>query len=194
MPQATWLKSNEFQDGEFTFGMAYGASVNVHFGHKWGVGADMIFSNEGQKFSNNNVESQMELSYFKIPLLLHFNSDPNASTPFLFEMGVQFTTLTKAKYTVDGEVLADEDGNEIDMKELFKSSNMGGVIAFGPGFYIGDHLMFTTMIRLDMQFSDSIDDDVNISIDNDTRSETYPITLGLKLGLKWILGEGAGYD
>jgi len=196
MPQATWLLNEDLDGGEFTFGTAYGATANFHFSDNFGVGADIIVSNEGQRFVNDGVESTIEVSYLKIPLLIHFNSDPNTSIPFLGEVGIQFSSVTKAKFSVDGEEfdLTDENGKTIDPEDVFDSSNLGAVLAFGPGFFIGDHLMLTTMIRWDLHFNDAFSDLGRTLYGTDDFKETYPMTVGLRFGLKYTIGDGAGYD
>lgn len=182
---------NEDDDAEPQFGWALGVGANYHFTPTFGLGADLIWSNEKQKIAFGDSEAENTFNFIKVPLLVHFNSDPSGSSvPFLGYVGVQFTMMQGVTMTVDGEevdVVSDPStGEEVDAETLFEDNNMGVVLGLGPGFMVGDHLMITTIVRWDYHFNNSENPDAGLFGDN--RGETHHTSVGLDLGVRLIIG------
>ncbi len=83
-PISTWMfnSSDSDEGGRFdyrsTFGYMVGATVNYHFTDGFGLGADILYSSQGQGYKSTvagvEFEGMRSLKYLKIPVLLHFNT------------------------------------------------------------------------------------------------------------------------
>lgn len=187
-PQGTWLLGNNVDNGEFTFGNAFGANVEFHFSDVFGIGTGFLYSQEGQKYTPEGVEHTTEINYIKVPFLLHLNSDANSGVIFMVDLGFQYALVSSAKISGDFD-LQDENGNEIDSDDIFNKSNIGVVAAAGPGFRLGDNFMLTIKLRWDLQLKDIIDAGYNV-LYTDEYEGSMPMTFGLNFGLKFMIGGG----
>jgi len=107
LPQSTWLLNQDDsdarpeQDYEVTWGFAGGISASYNFTDYLGVGLDMLYFNQGQKYkgtqSGTTYTAKATLNYLKLPLLLRFNSDPNPVVQFSAFSGPQFSFLLSYK-------------------------------------------------------------------------------------------------
>jgi hypothetical protein len=130
LPGWAWFL-NEDDEGKAGSIWAYGLGANYHFQEGMGVGVDVIWSEEEQEITLNGTEIRNQYSFMKVPILLHFNSDPSETVPFLGYFGVEFTSLKSVDSEADGHTIDDAE-------ELFRDSNVGVVIGLGPGWNINE--------------------------------------------------------
>jgi hypothetical protein len=107
LPQSTWLLNQDDSDAgpeldyEVTWGFAGGISASYNFNDQLGVGLDVLYSNQGQKYkgtqSGISYTAKATLNYLKLPLLFRFNSDPNSVVQFNAFLGPQFSFLLSYK-------------------------------------------------------------------------------------------------
>jgi hypothetical protein len=101
LPQSTWLLNQDDSDAgpeldyKSTWGFAGGVSASYNFTDYLGVGLDVLYSDQGQKYrgtqSGTTYTAKATLNYLKLPLLLRFNSDPNSVLQFSAFLGPQFS-------------------------------------------------------------------------------------------------------
>jgi len=126
LPQSTWLLNQDDsdagpeQDYEVTWGFAGGISASYNFNDYLGVGLDVLYSNQGQKYkgtkSGITYTAKTTLNYLKLPLLLRFNSDPNSVVQFSAFLGPQFSFLLS--YNDRKETNPPTEIREVSGKEL----------------------------------------------------------------------------
>ena len=197
IPTAAWFL-NADDEGQATSRSAFGFGANYHFKDGTGVGIDLIWSKETQQLDRNGVLWEHELSFLKLPLLLHFNSGSDDVVPFLGYVGVEYVQLQSAHIEVNGQdadelAFIDVNGVQISTmqpEDLFRTTNVGAVLGFGPGWNINENLQFTAIVRADYLFHDPEEKDVAFYWGD--RPKTTLLTLGLDLGLKLIIGSGGG--
>lgn len=197
IPTAAWFL-NEDDAGTANSRSAYGLGINYHFNDGTGVGLDLIWSTEEQVIQRNGTEWVGELSFFKLPLLLHFNSGSDDVVPFLGYVGIEYVQLREAHVTVngvdmDGIALVDENGDPAGIfasEEAYRSTNLGAVLGLGPGWNINEKLQLTAIVRTDYLFHDPEEKDASLYWND--RPKTSLFTLGLDIGLKVIIGAGGG--
>lgn len=178
-PQSTWLLNKDDSDAgpeldyKSTIGFLAGASLAYNFTDYLGVGLDILYSREGQKYqgkeSGTSLTAQTKLGYLKLPLLFRANTDPDAPVQFSFfvgpqlslllsnedvltlrddSLGLEFTTTTKGKKTsilfFSGE-LTDRP---------YKSAVFGVVTGIGAAFKLTDELSLSANFRVDYTFGD----------------------------------------
>lgn len=190
LPQSTWLLNQDDSDAgpeldyESTWGFAGGLSTSYNFTDYLGVGLDVLYSSQGQKYKGKqggiNYTAKTTLNYLKLPLLLRFNSDPNSAVQFSAFLGPQFSFLLsyrdRAEATVPllGTNVMEVTGTEYsltvggltDKEELtapiYKGFLPGAVLGFGIGIKPTDELLISLHIRADYAFGDAENKDAKV--------------------------------
>lgn len=205
MPQSVWVFNKEDSDQnarldynpKYTF--AFGAEVGVNFTPTLGLQTGIIISKQGQDYDSDgsgafsgNLGSSwdgtdriVDLTYVKIPLLLKFNSNPDAGSAFLFKIGPQLAFLTDAESTVD-EVAESFSGYSLE--DLYEQNYLGLVVSVGARFTIADNLFLNTSVRVDGSLGDVENkEDVSSHWSSD-RPEGRAVTGGVQIGLSYNIG------
>lgn len=212
-PQSTWMFNGDNSDNAqyryvSTWGVSHGPSLAYYFKPTVGVGFDLLFSKQGQKFQvrkDSDFTNQLTLRYLKLPILLHFSTDPEQPVMFTGQFGPQFGFLTKGELEVEeggGPFVA---GNTYDVKTGYKSVNIGWVLGFGMGINFTEYLAMTLQLRFDFGFTDAenkpAEDDLAAELAADPisyyyyysspditeRPTTFNTTGGIEIGFKYIL-------
>jgi len=194
LPQSTWLLNQDDSDAgpnldyQTTWGFAGGLTVAYHFTDYLGVGLDVLYSSQGQKYkgteSGTNLSAQTTLNYLKLPLLFRFNSDPNSPVQFSFFAGPQANLLLsytdKAEVTGGGITWTFETQNQektttfsgpgttfTDKTSLtakaYKPLTLGAVVGLGAGFKLTEELLLGVHVRLDYIFGDVENKDCKVN-------------------------------
>lgn len=145
-PQNTWIMNQEdFDEGaeiDFrpTFGLAAGLNLGFNFTNNIGIRSGFTFiSTQGMNYKSDigsGYEPSIKMNYMKVPLMLKFNSDPSASTSFLFTAGVNFGFLTSAKSEGFADGLVDIASFELAAPNAFVTQNSDDLTANYNGFDI----------------------------------------------------------
>jgi hypothetical protein len=191
LPQSTWLLNQDDSDAgpeldyEVTWGFAGGISASYNFNDYLGVGLDVLYSNQGQKYKGRESDTtyytaKTTLNYLKLPLLFRFNSDPNSVVQFSAFLGPQFSFLLSYKdrfeafeanvpsfrMEVSGkEWSITEDGTSDKVKltaPIYKSFLPGAVLGLGIGIKPTDELLISLHIRADYAFGDAENKDAKV--------------------------------
>jgi hypothetical protein len=187
-PQFSFLQNaddrgNSIIDRKATFNANFGIGAGYNFTPSLGVGMDVVYSLQGQKykflepgFSN---EINQKVNYVKIPVYFSYTYNPDKPVSFIGKIGPQVSFLTSSKLT-------DNDGNTIksDTKDHFKDVTFGGMAAAGAQFKLDKRMFLTTMARFDYDFTTAESHNNNFY---PGRAKTYNMTAGLEIGLKYML-------
>src|SRR5215213_8306202 len=105
--------------GDSRIGLHAGGLMHVHLTPQWALQPEVYYSAEGGKVNSSvfpefspNEEVTWKNDYVNIPLLLQYNFDNG----FRLQAGPQLGLLVSSK-------AKDQDGNEDDANEIFKSTN-----------------------------------------------------------------------
>ncbi|GIV22811.1 MAG: PorT family protein [Bacteroidia bacterium] len=193
LPQNTWLLNQDDSDAgpeldyEVTWGFAGGLTLGYNFTDYLGVGLDVLYSSQGQKYkgtvSGVNWTAQTRLNYLKLPLLLRFNSDPNSPVQFSFFVGPQLnlllsytdkfeasssgvtstvetsgTTVTST-FVTGGVTMTDKENLTAS---AYKKTSLGAAVGLGVGFKLTDELLLTLHFRGDYAFGDAENKDAKV--------------------------------
>jgi Outer membrane protein beta-barrel domain len=155
-PQSTWIFNTEDTDVsrssfsyKSTWGYAGMAKIGYNIGDPLGFHLGLIYSMQGQKHTSidslgTSILSQRLLSYIKIPLLLHINSDP-ARVMFNFEFGPQIGFLRTAELFEDGQAL----NLPYDAVNLYKPNDISVAWSIGAQFNLTEVISFVLVHRGD---------------------------------------------
>lgn len=197
--QNTWMFNKDDSDeGESldyqpTFGAAFGVKAGYFFNESIGIESGFIFSQQGQNYKHQietrsgkeTYFSGRSLTYYKIPLLLHFRSQPSETAYFTATLGPQISLLGDFSQTADEGFFQNAWGEKKD----YSSTTMDVVLGFGPGFSLSRNIKLDVQFRFDYSFSDAEDKDEGWS---DDRASTNNVTGGLQLGFTYGFGGSGG--
>ena len=171
---------NNRYDSKATFNAGFGVGAAYNFTPKLGVGLDVLYSLQGQRYELNGAEYYQKADYVKIPLMFTYNTNPLKQISFVGKIGPQLSILTRSKLT-------DDDGHDLidDNKEKYQSTTFGAMALAGVQYRLNPRIFLTTGIRFDYDFSNSEDD--NHPSYSRGRADTYNSTVGLEVGLKYML-------
>lgn len=191
-PQSTWMFNGDDSDNSNwlfvpTFRASFGASFAYFFSDNAGLGVDLTYSAQGQKYELNGVDAFTKLSYFKIPVLFHYHSNAESSALFYLNVGPQFSLLTSGQTETTLPFLG---VTALTNSDNYENLNIGAVLALGAGFNLTDFLMLTTGLRFDFAFTDAENKASGLySLDEDRRPN-HNATAGLEIGLRYVLRTG----
>lgn len=149
IPQFSFLQNsndrdNNSLDKKATFNANFGVGANYGFTNKLGVGMDVVYSLQGQRYNMNGFETNQKIDYVKVPLYFTYTHNPSKPISFVEKIGPQISFLTDSKLT-------DDNGHTLksDTKDLYKDVTFGGMAATGVQFKLNSKLYLTTIARFD---------------------------------------------
>lgn len=184
VPQFTFLQNEDDNSAsnysqKATFNTGFGLGIGYNFTKNLGVGADLLYSLQGQRYTLNNIKYNQKNEYVKIPVYFSFNSDASKMVSFKGQVGPQVSFLANSK-------LDDDDGNKIidDTKNRYEDVTFGGMASAGAQYKLQKNLYLSTTVRFDYDFTNAEDD--TYSGYTSGRAKTYNSTIGLEVGLTYI--------
>lgn len=179
-----WEEKHAFNGG-------FGISSQLGFTENLGIGLNVLYSFQGDKYEWKNVERYKSLQYLKIPLMFTVSAPFGTSMMFVGKIGPQLSIMTDAK-------LFDKNNNTIknDYTEAFTNVDFGGMISAGLAYRINDNVSVDAALRYDVGAVNAEDDDYSFNIHNpsdfDTpapatspRANTSNMTAGLTVGVRY---------
>lgn len=156
MPQNTWIFNREDTEESrtnFSYKMTWGWAgmfkLGYNFGPPFGIHVGAIYSRQGQKHtsqdtSGNTILSQRDLTYIKIPLLIHINSDPGKAM-LNIEFGPQIGLLQ--------QVCLLEDDLPVNLPfsslQLYKPTDISFAWCLGAEFMLTEFMSLVLVHRGD---------------------------------------------
>lgn len=191
LPQNTWLLNQDDTDAgpeldyEVTWGFAGGLSAAYNFTNYVGVGLDILYSSQGQKYKGSGtgytMTARTSLNYLKLPLLLRFNSDPAAPLQFSFFLGPQanillsYTDKQELTFATGARATTETRGTEqtftiggLSEKEklsapAYRSFLFGAALGLGVGVKLTDEILLSLHFRGDYAFGDAENKEAHIT-------------------------------
>lgn len=146
--------------GEVIPGFHLGLIGHFHLNDQFALQPEVVFSTQGAKVSNSGIESNLNLNYVNVPLLLQYMFDNG----FRLFAGPQAAFLVSAKTTFSN--------SEIDRMNDFNSIEVGA--SFGAS-YINPNSNFGIDARYNLGLTD---------INNQNADNSY--NRGFQLGLFYL--------
>lgn len=116
------IKIEDFDENDSRIGLHAGAFAHIHLAPQWALQPEVLYSAEGGKVDfGGGSEATYKNDYVNIPLMLQYMFDNG----FRLEAGPQLGLLVNSK-------IEDEDGNEEDADDTFKSTNVS--LGFGLNY------------------------------------------------------------
>ncbi len=184
-PQFSFLQNSDDNnnsqiDRKATINTNFGVGATYNFTKNYGVGLDVLYSLQGQKYETEGLKYNQELEYVKVPVFFSYNTDPDKTVSFYGKIGPQLGFLTNAKITGD-------NGNENlgDNKNKYESVTIGGMANAGVQFRLSNQFYLQTGLNFDYDFSNA--ENKNFAGYPANRATTSNMTTGVQIGLKYQL-------
>lgn len=211
------LDEDLYQD-EILPGMAGGLLFGYHFNDIIGVRLNVMYSQEGGRYSarrdfsgRDNFTTRLE--YLKVPLMVGFNTDPLFNKiMFSAYAGIQANLLTKAfTYSSNPVYVAPTPEGSYRVpatKDLYQWWTYSGVLDLGVDIFLTQKAVLNISFRGDVGLTDSEDKTATYQFRTGGSSgtneywdwaradgataETFSVNAGILFGLTYTLGEGTG--
>ena len=183
-PQFSWLSNSDDNNNsnysrKTTFNTNFGIGGAYNFTNNLGVGLDVLYSLQGQKYDLSGTEFHQKVDYLKLPVMFLYNTNPAKPVSFIAKLGPQLSIRTSAK-------LDNSNGDEMaDTKDAYKSVTFGGVAVAGVQFRLDKSFYVTAAARYDYDFTNAENKD--FAGYTAGRADTHNMTAGLEVGLKYLL-------
>ncbi len=219
LPQASVLYNDDDQSLDedvyrlgLLDGIGAGVTLGLDFNDYFGFRFNPSYSLQGGKYTNRrdiNTRNTYvtRLEYVKLPLLLHFNTNPaNRKAVFVFEVGAQVGLLTRAwEYNDNPAFAAGIPANFSrfpDTKDTFQPYSVSLVGGLGFDVRLNYDLIMHLRLMGDYSLKDVEDKNVTFRVSENgatgeakywewargiTRNaETFGISGGLMIGVSWL--------
>ena len=183
IPQFSFLQNKDDNDNnsyenKATFNASFGVGGAYNFTNKFGVGVDVLYSLQGQRYTLGSTEYNQKNEYVKVPVYFTYNSNSASTISFVGKIGPQVSFITSSK-------IDDRDGKTIlsDTKARYKSATFGGAALAGVQFKLDQNMYLVTAARFDYDFTNA--EDHTYEGYSSGRANTYNMTAGIEVGLKY---------
>lgn len=117
--------------GKATVGLGYGAFLGFNFSDNIGVQAEVIYNSLSQKYTEEDVEREINLKYVNIPVLLSLNTGKTRAINLNVVAGPQLGISVGSSFNESGD-----NGNDPSLPVLsVKKGDLG--LAYGAGLDFG---------------------------------------------------------
>ncbi|MGZ5244687.1 MAG: porin family protein [Bacteroidia bacterium] len=185
------LKTGEL-DYAPTFGYTLGGAAGYNFNNHIGVQAEVKYSLQGQKYSDNvqgvNVDRSVRLTYTHIPILFKFSGGGHYATRFYVMVGPQFSFLNKAVDKFESANNAVYPSYNEDRTNRFNNRDLQLVLDLGSDFVVYKNLYASTGLRFNYGLWDINADGYKIQDPGRTSSISQNALGGIHFGLHYVFG------
>lgn len=160
-----------------------GIMIGGNFIDAFGLQLQLIYSQQGNAYitqggQNGEVRSDETLDYFKIPLLLSYNTPTlNSKIRFSIQAGPQVSFLTRAQQYIDDpslELLPDQTLTRVPAtRDVYEPVVWGLLVE--PGIDIDlDPFVLTLRVRQDVHLQDQENKDTSVRVSENGSSSIFP--------------------
>jgi hypothetical protein len=147
-PTFTALRFNAYNggvvQGTATLDYGYGIMIGANFNHHFGLMAEVDYLGINQKYTDQELEHQVNLNYLNIPVMLQFNTDKAKPINLNLVLGPQFGINVGSSVDTYGNA----NSGTVQATVAAKGGDVG--LAYGGGFEFALNRQHT--IRLDLGF------------------------------------------
>ena len=138
---------------------SFGISSQIGFTENIGLGVNVLYSFQGDKYEWKDVERYKQLQYIKVPIMLTLNFPFGSNMMFFGKVGPQIDFLTDAK-------LLNKSGDVIrsNYRSGFQDYGLSAVLSAGVGYNITSNLCIDIAVRYDAGLTNAEDEDFNLNI------------------------------
>lgn len=151
-------------DADARIGLAAGAEFEYGVTDMIGVSAGLVYSMQGYKFSEGNVDTTVKLDYLNVPILANVYVAPGLAVKLGVQPGFKLSSKTK----IEGSGVSIEGESDDD-----------GVKGFDLAIPVGVSYQYQNIV-LDARYNWGV---TKVFDDGDSKNSVFQITLGYKFSL-----------
>lgn len=151
-------------DVDARIGLAAGAEFEYGVTDMIGVSAGLVYSMQGYKYSEGNVDTTVKLDYLNVPILANVYVAPGLAVKLGVQPGFKLSSKTK----IEGSGISIEGDSDDD-----------GVKGFDLAIPVGVSYQYQNIV-LDARYNWGV---TKVSDDGDSKNSVFQITLGYKFSL-----------
>ena len=151
-------------DVDARIGLAAGAEFEYGVTDMIGVSAGLVYSMQGYKFSEGNVDTTVKLDYLNVPILANVYVAPGLAVKLGVQPGFKLSSKTK----IEGSGVSIEGDSDDD-----------GVKGFDLAIPVGVSYQYQNIV-LDASYNWGV---TKVFDDGDSKNSVFQITLGYKFSL-----------
>lgn len=148
-------------------GLSVGALANYSVNEHIGLGAKLLFSERGSKYTTSNATTRLNYVQMPISLIYYFGEIGQKFRPKIYA-GPYFGTLLSAKDQNKNDIV-DTNGNDV-----FKKLDIGGQIGLGFNY----SLKSRTWLNFDLGYGQSFTD-ISESEATNEHNKSFSLNLGI---------------
>jgi hypothetical protein len=175
------LTGSDVDNTDMKIGFTGGAMGHVHFNEMFSVQIEALYAMKGAKADvmedidvggtiySFDGEEKLKLNYLEIPVLLRLDVPNKAKVDPFFYAGPAISFLLSAKDQLTGTATPAGGGSavdideEVDIKDMVKSTDFGIIFGAGLGYEVGTgHLVLDARYNLGMSKIDDTEDEANV--------------------------------
>jgi hypothetical protein len=161
------LTGDDIGDAKTKVGFHGGAFVGVPLFSTFSLQPEVVYSDQGAKFSDEETTAKLNAEYLNIPVLFKYNNPSG----FFAQTGPQIGFLMSAKIKVDGQSVNDKDA--------FKSTDFSWAVGIG-------YLIKSVNVGIDARYNIGLS---NVAKDSGNGSVKNSV---FQVGLFYVFGGGGG--
>jgi len=159
---------------------AYGISAGYNFTKHLGIGTEVMYYQEKQRYLDHSVDYTEKLKYIKVPVLFTYNTNPASRIMFIAKAGPQVGILMSS--TISKASNPAMNGNN---RDLYKKLSLGAMLGTGARIRLTDHIYADAGLRFDGSITNL--ESKNYTGYQSGRGKTHAINAGAEVGIKYFL-------
>lgn len=169
---------------------SFGISSQLNFTKIVGLGVNVLYSFQGDKYEWKDVERYKQLQYIQVPIMLTLDFPVGTNMVYFAKIGPQIDFLTDAK-------LLNKSGGVIrsNYRAAFQDYGLSAVLSSGIGYNIGDFCI-DLAIRYGIGLTNAENKDFKPNIHDpfdyvtpvpstSPRENTHNMTVGMTVGVRY---------
>ncbi|TXD45939.1 porin family protein [Polaribacter sp. IC073] len=152
---------DDVENNDYRTSLHVGAVAEIEISEKFSLQPELMYSTQGAKTDENNVDLTMKLDYLNVPVMAKYY----VAEGFSLEAGPQVGFLLSAKVKAE----SGGDSGEVDVKDEFETIDFG--LNFGAGYKLDSGLNFSARYNLGLS-------NVAKESDNSIKNGVFQVSVG----------------
>ncbi len=154
---------------------AAGLSAGYNFSKHFGAGVELMYTVEKQSYKDNLSGYTEKFQYLKIPVVLTYNTNPDALVMFTAKAGPQLGIMMKSTVS--------DAYNHSPEKDKYNSLHLGAMAGAGISLRLTDQVRVNTGLRFDGSITNLESKEYRQGFTS--RPDTHHINAGIEVGIKY---------
>jgi hypothetical protein len=172
---------NEGMDYKAKRSRTVGVTGSYFFNDKMGIGLELMYSKENQRYEDALVSYKQKFQYLKVPVVFHYNSNPDAALMFTAKAGPQLGVLL-------GADISDASNAALNgsSKDKYNKIHLGAMAGVGASLRVTEAIRVNAGLRFDGSITNLEDRDHKEF--QPGRVDSHYLNAGIEVGVHYNFG------